>query len=817
MAEPAAAPQMALSDDGRVHMLDATGSPVVVARGDVDNALAAGYGLESAESVQARHTERERSTLGQKALTLGEGALEGATVGLGTVAATELLGDEYREAAAERALVNPGWRTAGQVVGTVAPVAFSGGSSLAARGVSTLGAPARGVAALGNLAERGAARLVRGMGITGESALGRMALRGAELGAAGAVEGAAYGLGSSLAESALQDTEWTADKALAAMSDGAWYGLATGGAVGAGGSAISSAGKAALAKMLGGKSFQQSVKELAETRATKQVIGHNAKLYNDITDSGAHPERINRIGRKLLDRDIPITGSLDDQARAVEAQTANAVERLKGVAAKADEAGLKVNSREVLGRIDDQLEKLKAVDLASYKQVARKLEREVEPFRKKVSAGRRFEVGPDGKAQAVPNFKDLTFSEMWDLRKKLDDTIKWSSRAANPATDSLKALRREFDDSLTRTLEGKADTAGELLAKNAETPENARVIAGLRDEWKAAKEDFADFRTVADGLEGELVRREKNRFISPSDYGAGGAAGGTLAMLTGMATGSIGLGALTGYGVGMVNSAAHKLIRERGSGVIAKLADRIAKNEARNSHAARVLAGLEKPSRLAVRAETQRRNAEQRSERFKASLEHVRRFTNDAQYADAHMRQNFGEIASEQPEVAQRMMMGLGADMAYLASVAPKGMSNGAKSFTPLKEKPSYTKEQQKRFLSVVQALSDPASVADDLAEGDIDLDAITALKVRRPREYADLREKVMLACAEREDELPYKRVNFLSLAFSFAGDESHEPGVIAAIQASVPQPNHPGPNSTAIPPDAGQSLTLPNQAALGA
>lgn len=800
MAEPAAAPQMTLTDDGRVHMLDATGSPVIVARADVDNALAAGYGLEGAESVQFRQTERERSTLGQKALTAAEGALEGATVGLGTVAATELLGDEYRQGAAERAMVNPGWRTAGQVVGTVAPIAFSGGSSLAARGVSTLGAPARGVAALGNLAERGAARLAGGLGLTGQSALGRAALQGVKLGAAGAVEGAAYGLGSSLAESALQDTEWTADKALAAMSDGAWYGLATGGAVGAGASAISSAGKAAIAKMLGGKSFQQSVKELAETRAVKQTIGHNAKLYNEITNSGANPERINRIGRKLLDRDIPLTGTLDDQARAVEAQTGNAIQRLKGVAAKADEAGLKVDAKDVLARVDDQLEKLKSVDLTSYKKVAKKLEKEVEPFRTRIA-----EKG------------NPTFSEMWDLRKKLDDTIKWSSRAANPATDALKKLRGEFDDSLTRTLESKADTAGELLAKNAETPENASAIASLRDEWKAAKEDFADFRTVADGLEEELVRREKNRFISPSDYGAGGAAGGTLALLTGMATGSVGLGALTGYGVGAVNSFAHKLIRERGSGVIAKMADRIAKSEIRNTQAARVLAGLEKPSRLAVRAETQRRNAEQRSERFKSSLEHVQRFNQDPEYADAHLRAAFGEIASEQPEVAQRMMMGLGADMAYLASVAPQGMSNGAKSFTPLKEKPSYTKDQQKRFLSVVQALSDPGSVAEDLAEGDIDLDAITALKVRRPREYADLREKVMLACAEREDELPYKRVNFLSLAFDFAGDESHEPGTIAAIQASVPQPQHPGPNSTAIPPDAGESLTLPNQAALGA
>jgi hypothetical protein len=820
MAEPSEAPQMTLTDDGRVHMLDRTGSPVIVARGDVDNALAAGYGLEGSGSVAQRQLERERGTLGQQALTAGEGALEGATFGLGTAAAVDLLGDDYRQAALERRQVNPNAHLVGQVAGAVAPVALSGGSSLAARGLAGVGAPARGAAALGSLAERGAARLVGGLG-TGT--LGRAAARGIELGAAGATEGALQGLGGSIADAALQDTEWTADKALAAMADGAWYGLGTGGAVGAGSSVISSAGKAALSKMMGGKGFQQSVKELAESRAVKQVTGNNAAIYNELTKFGANPERINRVGRKILDRDLPITGSLDDAARAVDQQTASAVERMKGVAKRLDDAGVKVDAKEVLGRVDDQIAKLKAVEIGDYQAVAAKLEDTIAPFRRAVegpgaAGARRVTRGPDGKrVLSELGGKEYSFTDIWELRKKLDDTIKWSSRQANPATDALKQLRAEFDDSLTRTLEGKAGTADDLLAKGAETPQGASAVRSLRDEWKAAKEDFSDFKTIADGIDEQRNRMQKNRWLSPSDYGVAGGSANLLGTIAGISTGSLGIGALTGMATSAVGGLAHKFIRERGSGIIAKMADRIAKSELRNTTAARVLAGLEKPSRLATRAETLRKNNERRKERFTSALDHVQRFTQDAEYADAQMRDAFGEIAAEQPEVAQKMMMGLSGDMAYLASIAPQGLSNGAKSFTPLKEKPSYTKDQQRRFLSAVQALSDPGSVAEDLAEGDIDLDAITALQVRRPREYADLREKVMLACAEREDELPYKRVNFLSLAFNFAGDESHEPGTIAAIQASVPPAQHPGPSSTAIPPDAGENLTLPNEAALGA
>jgi hypothetical protein len=74
-----------------------------------------------------------------------------------------------------------------------------------------------------------------------------------------------------------------------------------------------------------------------------------------------------------------------------------------------------------------------------------------------------------------------------------------------------------------------------------------------------------------------------------------------------------------------------------------------------------------------------------------------------------------------------------------------------------------------------------------------------------------------MVACSEREEELPFKRVNFLSLAFDFAGDESHEPATIAAIQASVSPPAHPGPTSSKLNPAIPESTVLPNEAALGA
>lgn len=783
MAEPAVnrEPQMALNDKGRVHMLDG-GVPVTVDEADVQDALAAGYALETPEGVQARQVQRERSTLGQKVLTAGEGALESATLGIGTYGAVELLGDDYRQAALERREVNPRSHLAGQVVGSIAPVLASGGTSLAARGLATVGAPARGAAALGSLAERSAARLLAGRPVLS---------RAVGVGAAGAVEGAAFGLGSSLADSALQDTEWTADKAMSAMADGAWYGLAGGAAIGGGSAIIGRAGKAALAKMVGGRSLKEAAADFAETRAVKSVTGNNAAIYNELTDFGKYPDRINRVGRKILDRELPLNGNLDDAARAVEAQTDDAVQRMKAVAADLDTAGVKVDARGVLGKVDEQLKKLRSVDLGDYKAVARKLDNAVKPFREAVEGT----VDEAGNVVKAP--KEYSFTEFWDLRKKLDDTIRWSSRQANPATDALKELRKSFDDALTDTVTKTADDAAQRLAQNAADPDAVRALGDMKKRWLGAKEDFADFKTIADGIDTQRIAQQKNRFISPSDYGAAATGANILGTLVGISTGSVGIGALTSMATGAAGALGHKLIRERGAGVLAKLADRISQMELRTTTAARVIAGLEKPSRIATRAAVLHDQSEDRASRFRSAYQHVRQFTTDPEYAAGHLQQTFAEVGLEQPEVAHKMMQGLSSDMAYLRAKMPAPLTNGVKSFTPLKEKQTFTKDQQKEFLSIVEALVDPSSVAEDMAHGKLNLDAVEALKVRRPREFSDLRDKVMIACAEREDEMPYARKNMLSLAFDFAADESMEPAMIAAIQASSPSmapQNKPGP-----------------------
>src|SRR5687768_17211924 len=164
------------------------------------------------EAVAQFEQGKKYGTIGQKAITAVEGAAEGATLGLSTLAATELGGEEYRQDALGRAQANPITRGVAGVGGAVAGTLATGGIG------GAIAAPVRGSAALG----RGAAGLVPTLG-TG--ALARAGTAAARFGAQGAVEGAAFGLGTSLAESALEGVDWTADSALAGMKEGALYGL----------------------------------------------------------------------------------------------------------------------------------------------------------------------------------------------------------------------------------------------------------------------------------------------------------------------------------------------------------------------------------------------------------------------------------------------------------------------------------------------------------------------------------------------------------------------------------------------------------------
>lgn len=137
------------------------------------------------------------------------GAARGATFGLSDVALTKsgLVDPETLKALEE---VNPKASIAGEVAGVLAPALLTGGAGAIGTVAKGISAPVRAVSALGGAVERGAAALIP----SGASTVGRIASKAIAKGAGFGAEGALYGVGQSVSESALGDHDLLSQKTI---------------------------------------------------------------------------------------------------------------------------------------------------------------------------------------------------------------------------------------------------------------------------------------------------------------------------------------------------------------------------------------------------------------------------------------------------------------------------------------------------------------------------------------------------------------------------------------------------------------------------
>lgn len=901
--------------DGKAQLVTREGQLVAVPVEQAGQAIADGARPADEAQVEQFQRGKKYGTIGQKAITGVEGFAEGATHGLSTAAAVELGGEEYRQDALGRAEANPITRAVAGVGGAIAGTLATGGIG------GALAAPVRGSAALG----RGAAGLVPSLGTGTLARAGTAALR---YGAQGGVEGAAFGLGSSLAESALEGVDWTADSALAGMRDGAFYGLVGGAALGGVGSLVGSGGRRVLESMTEGKGLKTAVQEFADGRILKGLSGNDAKFWRAITRNGTQPERIAELSKKL--REWGVT-TADDKAGVIAAKLEEArrqldevtealsrvprpreqvyaefgedldeflnrmrgevsrVERGKGalvapeklkratelkervrqaVEELADEEGtyfrgaalgpdeaaelasgtyrakntwslarteehaasfakkqkdgvlFRVRGRAAnadaipgsntfeehlmpagktfrvtgtsqapdgmriidlveatprvprpnLGAMGDEigmmLQRLRASGVASDIRIARQVERQVEPFFAK--------FGPD--TGNVPTFADVR-----TFKQRLGKAQAWHNGQRTAAAEEMNKLY----GIVARNLDDAAEEAGPELAS----------------AWKAANRDADDLRTLADSIKRKSIADLKNRYISPSDYGTAVPAGIVASMLTGSPI----VGAITTA----VGSVVHKLIRERGSMAVGRLANWAVETEQRTRTAARVIAGLEKAKELPVRAiakATSRHDVEKQYNDIEAN---VNQLDGDPDAVANKVAKVVQPIADEQPEVAIAMSRQLYDDLGWLKSKLPQKYGRATTSLTPTLELSQAKPSEMKKIVAYAAALADPISVLEDFAEGNLDWYGIEALKERRPERFEAMREQVMAACAEAGRTLSYPKRVMLGVAFDFVSDPSllHTADLQATWEARDAAPPTGGPRGPGRPPKQGVEL----------
>ena len=201
------------------------------------------------EEMQAKYGD---STV--KALLYG--GARGLTFGLSDPLLTAT-GLETPEALSEIKKRNSEASIGAEVVGAIAPAFFTGGAS-AVGSIAAKTAP--GLAA--KIATRAGSRAA-------QNVTSKVAQKAVELGVAGAVEGGLVGVGQTISEAALGDSEFNAESLLRNVGTGAAVGGLFGGAIGAGSEYISKATKfgkkqvkeTLLNQIVGDPAFKQEIRE----------------------------------------------------------------------------------------------------------------------------------------------------------------------------------------------------------------------------------------------------------------------------------------------------------------------------------------------------------------------------------------------------------------------------------------------------------------------------------------------------------------------------------------------------------------------------
>ena len=259
---------------------------------DLDKAMEAsslGWSYEGSEQRRQRELQEQYGDAGGQALSAIAGAGRGLTFGLSDWMLTEL-GLVESETLRNLEEANPAASMAGELTAIGASVFAGGGAGL----LSKLGAAPRAAARVGLGAEKAVARALAPQVAKG-GLFGKMASRAASVGTGSAIEGALYGGGLAISESALGDIDLTAENLISSIGAGAALGGTFGAGLGAGFAGLSSLGK--------------GVGKLTRNGADSIV-----KMWERQTGNTAVPGLGERLYKSWSDKAGLVTGKTDELA-----------------------------------------------------------------------------------------------------------------------------------------------------------------------------------------------------------------------------------------------------------------------------------------------------------------------------------------------------------------------------------------------------------------------------------------------------------------------------------------------------------------------
>ncbi|MES2359974.1 MAG: hypothetical protein V4529_16665 [Gemmatimonadota bacterium] len=716
--------------------------PVISPKGDVGtvpaeqaaDALSSGYSLTSEHDVRQTELAGKHQGLGEVAKTALEGAASGATFGLSDLAAAKLGGDETRQAMAERKELYPTLRTGSEIAGAIAPVLLSGGSGAAADVAGV--APTSLVAHLGE-GVAGATRGLVGEGAT--SLAGRVAQRAIPMAAQGAAEGAFYGAGQTISESALGDEQLTAEKLLAGAKGGALAGLLGGAAIGT----AAEVGKYATEKAfkIAGESGLQDFFKSAADNQTIRALGANARDVRNmggITKSAEKmEERVADIagevrGFKFRDGERLFTGTstTDQLAEMLPKAKAEVGAELGQLRDKVYEhlganPELEFNASEFASKVRSEIvEPLKATGIPELEGRAGKLQSSLKRFFGEASADA--EHAASGVANDVA--PKMSLKDAVEFRKNLDDLLypKSKSGIVIPPEHQAQLLqaRGMLEDAITQTTDNAVAAMGD------------KAMTGRYQALKTSYRNLGDAERIATDANGRALARNT---VGLSDKMAG-ASGfvGTLAA---------GAGGIPALGASLAGGVANHLANTYGNSVAAKSFERLAGL----SHAvadvdtklsAGVKALLEGAKSAAVKSAVEApmlnpaaKVATTPKERYEQVASRVANAAANPASLANHTAGAIGQVAQSAPNVAQAMGATIQKAVQVVQSKLPTPPSSNATLVPRITQAPNDS--DRAKLLRAVRGV-DPAQTIADIKAGRLSSDQVEVMKGVMPKLYAE-------------------------------------------------------------------------------
>ncbi len=766
-----------------------------------------GLATVSQDTLKKAATENKFGGAGGSAAAFGINAGDALTLGFGKGLATQAAGAIGGDAAEERTRnaisgydeANPNAAFAGQVAGTAAPLVPGGVEGIIGKGARGLGAGVRGVDSLGSLAEAGTRALV---GEGAENFVARAGQKALAYGARGALEGSIYGTGSAYSQAILKDEDLTAERLMA----GAEHGAIMGGTIGAGIGGASSLAASAIGKFAETvvPKLRDSLEDFAEQRAFKAAGGSKRFVTKAMDRAGGAEE----ISKDLLARGHINYGSTTDSIA-------------ESVAADAQQQGQKLGN--MMRELDAKAATTEGQHLVQGdKLLKRAYDEVITPLRNNPAMR---DVGDQLEARLAPYVEDFAGKEvghakLWDIRKGLDQRINWESRAQSPLADGLKDFRRILEGELTDS----ADKAARELG----------ISDTFAKDWKETKRLYSSLSFSRDMAEDAIARKEGNRFFSLTDNLAGGFGASSFASHS-AGEGGHGLGALSLLNPqaalsGVLTAAAHKVLRERGSSIMATAADRLAKigsvAEQANSVETKVVEGIDKfltkGTKKAIKlaagdpdapgaaqsgvvqaaANIFGRGAKEPKTidgKFSQASRAVAQLSSQPAAAAAHMERTLAPVVQKAPSVALKVATKQTQAIKFLQSKLPPEAHPSPLSPAAVKSVGDMDKAS---FLRSLRAVRHPLSIIEDLHNGTLSTEGVEALENVYPGLLEDTRSKVASAVmdmAAKGEEVSYSQRLQLSTLFGVPTDPTQAPEVVSAVQsiyATMGSTSTDGPNN---------------------